>query len=674
MKRLNVMMVDLKSDLFSPPYQFGLLVAYAMKEPEVANNIKFTFSNHAQKQPVESVAEAILAAAPDLVAMSSYSWNYKKMGQLFDLLSQSEAPLPWIVLGGPNCAGRFGDKMMQQHPIISALVEGEGEPAFRDICASLVDTPMRNPFLGARNCRTKDEAGNLVQPNMGHRLMALDDVPSPYLTSLLPVTPPPVFYETNRGCPYRCAFCYWGNGNAKIYRMSHERIREEMTFFAKNGVSSFILADANFGIFESDEEVAEIMAELNAKFNYPFKFLSVNYAKGSNDRVLTLASILRKGKIQTATTLALQSITPEAEKQSKRYAIKSANFVNLVRSAYDKAVPTYTDLILGMPGESIDEFIDGLETAISTGVPAIKIHQLSLLPGTEFYDKQEQFGLVLMSEVGPPAGPAEQRSEFWDFLVHSHPKMHHEDLKRGLRMIGVNHLLHNHNLGTIVNFYLARYGVTPRQVYEYFETLLVGKSQKDFPADARPFLDRARDLILAFSEAGIDAYTFEGNLSVLVWFGGERINSQAYEPHVRCFMERFYQLFCHHLGICQTPREQAILKEMIHYNMLVAPKPHWTPAPAYDFQYDVHAIWQDMLARILTPTETQGNDKAGWRTLPREVTRRLRELLTDLYLEQRRGPVSYQVENPFPILPSKLKVAWAVTNYAWFCQVCRIES
>lgn len=671
MKKINVLMADLKSELASSPYQLGLLAAYALAEAEVAKNVKITFSSHPQKQPAEKIAETILAVEADLVAMSNYAWNYKKMCQLLDTLSRTGTRLPRIVLGGPNCAGRFGANMLRQYPIVSAIVEGEGEPAFRDICAALIDSPTKDPFLTARNCRIRDQAGEIIQLNMGHRIMYLDEVPSPYLTGLLPVNQPPVFYETNRGCPYRCAFCYWGNGNSKIYRMSHERVREEMTFFAMHRVSALAIADANFGVFETDTEIVEMMAELNARFDYPFKYLAVNYAKHSSDRVLEIASILRQSKIYTTTTLALQSVTPEAEKRSRRYAIATSKYVNLVRSADKKDIPTYTDLILGLPGESIEEFLIGLEAVISTGVPAIKIFQLSLLPGTEFYDQQEKHGLVLMSEADVTTVPADKRSEYWDFLVNSHPKMNQEDMKRGLRLIGINHLLHNHNLGKVVNFYLARYGIMHRQVYDFFDDLLLGQVV-DFPEEQDGFLSRIRDLILTFAQSGIDSFAFERELSVLVWFGGKGIRSDSNEPEVRSFMHNFYRAFCRRQDICQTPQEVVLLTEFIDYNVLLSPKPRWRPKPQYLFEYDVHAIWQDMLAQILIPSEEKAGNTETWQDLSRNVSFRLTELLSNRYLEQKRGPVAYKVENP--ILTRKLIVFWMQGNREWFCRISKIDN
>ena len=214
------------------------------------------------------------------------------------------------MIGGPNAAGTFGIELLEQYEVLSALVEGEGEPAALDFCRSLVDTPTRNPFAAARNCIWRDESGALVRNSLGHRIEHLEEIPSPYLTGILRPSPSPIFYETNRGCPYRCAFCYWGNNNSKVYRLSLERIAEEMEFFAKNGVHSFWIADANFGILRSDAEVAQIMAEASARHGYPFQHVGVNWAKESRDQVLELARILRAGRMTCTTTLALQSVTP----------------------------------------------------------------------------------------------------------------------------------------------------------------------------------------------------------------------------------------------------------------------------------------------------------------------------------------------------------------------------
>jgi len=404
MSQINVLMLDLKSYYPSQAYQLALLIAYARLEEEVKKNVKFTITEHPRQQSAQKIVDTIMSSGADLITASNYAWNYRKICEIMEILTKSQAKLPKILLGGPNSEGTFGENMMKQYPIISAMVVGEGEPAFRDICFSLVDSPSKDPFIHSRNCVIRGENGEIIRPNINHRIQTLDEVPSPYLEGIIPANPSPIFYETNRGCPYRCSFCYWGNGNSKIYKMSSERVREEMVFFAKNKVSSFWLADANFGIYKSDAEIAEMMCEINSRYGFPFKHVGVNWAKNSSDRVLEIASIFKKGRMGCTTTLAIQSVTAEAEHKSKRYSMAPSKFAKLISSAEEKNIDTYTDIIWGLPGENVEEYMEGLESVISTGVPAILIHQLYLLPGTEFFDKKDAFGLKMLSVAGLQAG------------------------------------------------------------------------------------------------------------------------------------------------------------------------------------------------------------------------------------------------------------------------------
>ena len=689
MKKIHILMADLKSYYPSPGYQLGLLAAYASLEEEVNRNVRFTFTEHPREQPAEEIARAIMGANADLLAVSNYAWNYKKISEILEILGSLQAAPPRILLGGPNSEGTFGDDMMKRYPIISAMVQGEGEPAFRDICSSLVDSPAKDPFVNSRNCVVRNDEGDMIRPNMGHRILQLDEVPSPYLTGLLPAKPSPIFYETNRGCPYRCAFCYWGNGNSKIYSMSHERIREEMEFFAQKRVSSFWLADANFGIFKDDAEIAEMMCEINSRYRYPFKHVGVNWAKNSSDRVLDIASIFKGGRMGCTTTLAIQSVTPEAEEKAKRYSMAPSKFTGLISAAEERDIDTYTDIIWALPGEDVNEYMQGRESVISTGVPAILIHQLYLLPGTEFFDKRKELGITMLSEAGGTAVDPGDRSDYWDYIVVSHPKMSREDMIRGTRIMGVNHLLHNHDLGKVVDFYLGRYDMTHRQVYNFLDEVLLGKVE-GFPEEKGGFLSRIRNLILTFANSvGLDEFTFYGELSELVWFNtNEKGGRQSNEPAVRAFMHEFYRALCREHGICREPEEADLLSDFVDYNVLISPKPTWKPGPGYSFNHDVHAIWQDMLQQIhdiqadpVDEQPTSGNggspdtdrnkNRRGdeWADLAPDVRSRLAGLLSDEYLENMRRPVAYSATNPWFIAPAQQRTDWLLNSRSKHCIV-----
>jgi len=676
MARIRCLMLDLKSYYPSPAYQLGLLVAYARTEPEVRSAMDFSFLEFSRQRPAQDIAKAVLDSDADLVCASNYAWNYKKICEVLDLLVASGRPVPRILLGGPNSPGAFGENMMKKYPMLSALVEGEGEPAFKDICCSLVDSPEKNPFAGARNCVYRDESGAIVRPKTLHRIQFLDEVPSPYLTGLLPAAPSPVFYETNRGCPYRCAFCYWGNGNPKVYRMSHERVREEMEFFAKHRVSSFWIADANFGIFPDDSEIAEMMCEINARHGYPFRNVGVNWAKNSSDRVLEISSIFRSGHMGCTTTLAVQSVTQEAEDKSKRYSMAPSKFANLIALAHERQIDTYTDMIWGLPGENVQEYVRGLDAVVSTGVPSILIHQLYLLPGTEFFEKRSELGIQMLSDVGGTSVEASERSDYWDYIVVSHPKMTVPEMQHGTRMIGVNHMLHNHDLGRIVNFYLARYGISPADVYNFMDDVIAGRTDS-FDS---PFLTAIRNLVLEFStRTGLDEFMFYRRLSDLIWFKkdqGEKgkIVDYAFREALS-FMTAFYRRLLSEKGILLAPWEAQLLDEMVHYNVLSSPKPVWQPQSLYNFQFDVHSIWNDMQAQIYQhedlaeEKEKAEEDRETWPERALRVRSRLAGFLSDDYLLSRRTASQYTVQNPWPIVPSQDNSDWLLSTRSKHCVV-----
>lgn len=602
MRKVRVLLLDLKTYYPSPPYQLGLVAEYARLEPEVRRRVEFVFHAEPRRRTAREIAAAILAADADLVGISSYAWTHERITAVLGILERSGERLPRIVLGGPNSSGRFGDDVLLRHPAVSALVEGEGEPAFRDVCASLADDPARDPFARARNCVVRDADGRAVRPDVGHRIQPLDEVPSPYLSGLLPVRPSPIFYETNRGCPYRCAFCYWGNGNAKVHRMSAERIRAEMEHFARGGVSSFWIADANFGIFPDDAAIAETMAATNQRYGRPFKHVGVNWAKQCSDRVLEIAKIFRAGGMGCTTTLALQSVTPSAERTAKRYSLPASRFAGMIRNAASDGLDTYTDMICGLPGESFDGFLDGLCAVIATGVPAIMIHQLYLLPGTEFFERRRELGLEMLSDR-PGAGPkrlrASDRSEFADYVVVGHPDMSGADLERGARLIGINHVLHNHDLGRVVVFYLARYGIGHRDAYELFDRVLTG-AVPGFDAVEGSLLADLRACILGFAGvAGSDPYVFHFRLSNVVWFttgdGGRRRSRVA---ELRSFLTQLFAALCAAHGVELDAGDRLLLEEVVAYNVLIAPKPAWRPEDEYPFAYDVDRIWSDMQSTL----------------------------------------------------------------------------
>ena len=60
-------------------------------------------------------------------------------------------------------------------------------------------------------------------------------------------------WETNRGCPFSCAYCDWGSatGSKQMGVFPQERLKEEMEWFSHHSIEYIFCCDANFGMFKS---------------------------------------------------------------------------------------------------------------------------------------------------------------------------------------------------------------------------------------------------------------------------------------------------------------------------------------------------------------------------------------------------------------------------------------
>ena len=66
--------------------------------------------------------------------------------------------------------------------------------------------------------------------------------------------------ETNRGCPYRCAYCDWVNGK-KMRFFPMEKIVAEIDWLGRNHIGYVFCGDSNFGMYERDYEITLLLVE-----------------------------------------------------------------------------------------------------------------------------------------------------------------------------------------------------------------------------------------------------------------------------------------------------------------------------------------------------------------------------------------------------------------------------
>jgi len=412
-KPVVVSLVQITEDMLqfvNLPYAIGLLQAYAQTHASDPGRYLFTLPIFERGPLAQRVRELSLA---DIVGFSLYVWNAEYSLALARALKLAK-PEVLVVVGGPHVPDQ-PDLFLQQNPWVDLCVHGEGEETFLQILENY--PALEHTQIQGLSYRFDK---HLIQTELRSRSRNLDRMVSPFLKGVFE----PLFYqypdyrwvtvwETNRGCPFSCAFCDWGSATkSKVLSFALERLQAELEWFARQKIEVIFCADANFGIFPRDLQIAEAMAELRKKTGYPHLFYTQT-AKNAPDRVFETQSVLFEAGLHAGTTLSLQTVSEPALSAILRENISLKAYQELQTRFHQAGMPTYTDVLVGLPGETLASFREGVGRMIASGQHReMRFYNVFILPNAELaapaYREQHQIVSVRLpyrtplSRVQPP--------------------------------------------------------------------------------------------------------------------------------------------------------------------------------------------------------------------------------------------------------------------------------
>jgi hypothetical protein len=208
---------------------------------------------------------------------------------------------------------------------------------------------------------------------------ALDALPFPYGEGLAGLAHKILYYETARGCPFRCGFCMSGVGPAEatgaVRFLSPARWRGDLDFFLKNKIPQVKFVDRTFNWDPARARAiwAYLMARDNGVTNFHFE-LSASLLDEETFRLLKEA---RPGLFQFE--IGVQSTNPEALAAVGRAA---APLEAVARLGALGGVHLHVDLIAGLPGETYGSFGRSFDAVYATGAEQIQLGFLKVLRGT----------------------------------------------------------------------------------------------------------------------------------------------------------------------------------------------------------------------------------------------------------------------------------------------------
>lgn len=329
----------------------------------------------------------IVRGGYDIICFSCYIWNIEKIKALASDVKKA-CPAVKIMLGGPEVSYDTA-VFMEENPWADYVIRGEGEYPFFQFCKELV---LDENDLSKVSNLTYREDGRILETADGP-LLAMDQIPFPY--ELLPMEADKViYYESARGCPYRCSYCL-SSLEKTIRPLSLERTRRDLGYFLFKKVKQVKFIDRTFN-YDKDRAL-EIWSYLIENDNGVTNFHFEICGELLDDRHFELLSKARKGLFQFE--VGIQSANPDALTAVDRKESVFPILHNVERLLTLGNSHIHVDLIAGLPFEDYRSFARSFNKVCELGADNLQLGFLKLLKGTKIRSQASEYEYVYRDEA-----------------------------------------------------------------------------------------------------------------------------------------------------------------------------------------------------------------------------------------------------------------------------------
>lgn len=370
------------------PYAAGCLISYCKKDEHIQKNFEFLDPGFVARNTDNPDFREKFEQA-DILGFTCYIWNQEINDKLAKEYKQIN-PNGIVVYGGPQVPEDPTDaqEFCESRPYVDIHFVGPAEENFRKFLCN-INEPL-NTHEG-----TVGIGWNNV--SVDRKLYKVDWTPTPYTDGTLThmfklkgdnfVIP----METNRGCPYACAFCDWGSvTKSKITRFDNDEILNVIKLAFEGNVKRIEFIDANFGVFESDLEYIREMVRQKYIHDKEMKVTFCGLAKNGSKWLPEIMTTIQREFEENNNTMkiSIQTHTEEALRVADRSNISNDRMMKIYNEVKKEGYDINSELIIGMPGETAETWLDVLQKDIDNGCAFNRAYPLSVMPNTTYYSKE----------------------------------------------------------------------------------------------------------------------------------------------------------------------------------------------------------------------------------------------------------------------------------------------
>ena len=313
------------------------------------------------------IAEKILSHSPVIVGIGVYIWNALEVSKLVNLLKKV-SPGTIIILGGPE---------VSHLPIridvdkADYIIQGEGDLAFGYLCNKIL-----------KGERPTERIIHTELPDINSLKF-----PYQYYTDH-DIQHRVIYVEASRGCPYKCEFCL-SSLDKTVRNFDLDKLLNEFENLWQRGARTFKFIDRTFNLnIKITQRILDFFLEKKENYFLHFEVIPDNFPEDLRERIkqFSPASLQLEIGIQTLNPRTAENINRRMNFEKIK---ENLHFLETETNAH-----LHVDLIVGLPGESIESFGDNLDKLMSISSCEVQVGILKKLSGTAISRHDEIHGMV----------------------------------------------------------------------------------------------------------------------------------------------------------------------------------------------------------------------------------------------------------------------------------------
>jgi len=356
------------------------------------------------------VAESILAHKPRILGLGVYIWNAPQMAELVGLLKRI-APRLIIVLGGPEVSHESEIQPIVQ--MADYTICGEADLEFPKLCQDLLSGKRPLMKLIQAQLPTFEQLqlpyNEYTDEDIAHRV---------------------VYVEASRGCPFSCEFCL-SSLDVPVRNAPLEPFLAEMQRLLDRGVNQFKFVDRTFNL---NIHIGKSILEFFLTRLRPGLFIHFEMIPDRlPDALKELIQRFPDGTLQFE--VGIQSFHPEVQSLISRRQNNEKTRENLRWLRTKTQVHIHADLIVGLPGETVERFAEGFDRLHDLAPQEIQVGILKRLRGTPIIRHDAEWEMVYSAQAPyeilqnklidfPMMCRMKRFARYWDMLANSGRLVH----------------------------------------------------------------------------------------------------------------------------------------------------------------------------------------------------------------------------------------------------------